>query len=85
MLGTKIGGGIEYDAGENAIYLGIGKYEDEDSVSQPLLNNGTFTQIMKANGLLVKNNEWWYCLKYASFGNVFAQYCKLIDDIKNNQ
>lgn len=85
LLGTKIRAAIEYDAGENAIYFGIAKYDDEDRVSQSLLSNGTFTQIMKANGLSVKNNEWWYCLKYASFDNVFAQYCKLIGDIRNNQ
>lgn len=85
LLGTKVRAAIEYDAGKNLVYFGITKYDDGDNVSQSLLKNDAFRNIMKTNGLAVKNNEWWYCLKYASFDNVFAQYRKLLNDMKNHQ
>lgn len=85
LLGTKVRAAIEYDAGKKLVYFGIAKYDDEDNVSQSLLEDVVFRNIMKINGLTVKNNEWWYCLKYASFDNVFAQYRKLLNDMKNHQ
>ena len=85
LLGTKVRAAIEYDAGKKLVYFGITKYDDEDNVSQSLLEDVVFRNIMKINGLTVKNNEWWYCLKYASFDNVFAQYRKLLNDMKNHQ
>ena len=85
LLGTKVRAAIEYDAGKKLVYFGITKYDDEDKESQSLLEDGLFRKIMKINGLTVKNNEWWYCLKYASFDNVFAQYRKLLNDMKNHQ
>ena len=85
LLGTKVRAAIEYDAGKKLVYFGVAKYNDEDNVSQSLLEDVVFRNIMKINGLTVKNNEWWYCLKYASFDNVFAQYRKLLNDMKNHQ
>lgn len=73
---------IEYYEKSKKIYFGIAKLSDEEKVSQELLNSETFQNIMTENGLNVKNNEWWYCLKFSSLDNVFQEYRHLIEAIK---
>ena len=69
---------IEYYAKRKQIYYGIAKVDEEDVVSQELLNSAAFQNIITENGLTVKNNEWWYCLKLSSFDRVFEEYCELL-------
>ena len=73
---------IEYYVKSKKIYFGIAKSNDEEKVSQELLNNETFQRIITENGLTVKNNEWWYCLKFSTFDKVFQEYLHLIKAIK---
>lgn len=51
---------VEYYVKSKRIYFGIAKLNDEEKVSQELLNSETFQNIITENGLTVKNNEWWY-------------------------
>lgn len=74
---------IEYDARSRKVYFGIAKLGDEDKVSQELLNSETFRNIITENGLTVKNNEWWYCLRFSSFDRVFSEYCELLASCRN--
>lgn len=74
---------VEYDTKSRKIYYGIAKLDGEDTVSQELLNSEKFRQIMSEDGLSVKNNEWWYCMKFSSFDNVFQEYRHLIDTVNN--
>ena len=74
---------VEYDTKSRKIYYGIAKFDGEDTVSQELLNSEKFRQIMSEGGLSVKNNEWWYCMKFSSFDNVFQEYRHLIDTVNN--
>ncbi len=74
---------VEYDTKSRKIYYGIAKLDGEDTVSQELLNSEKFMQIMSEGGLSVKNNEWWYCMKFSSFDNVFQEYRHLIDTVNN--
>lgn len=76
---TIVGLTIEYDIKTKSIYYGITKTDSNDKVSQELLNNDTFKRIIKECGLSVKNNEWWYCLRYSSFDKVFEEYIELIN------
>lgn len=76
---------IEYDAKSKQIYFGIAKLYGEDTVSQELLNSEKFRRIMSECGLSVKNNEWWYCMKFSSFDNIIKEYQHLIDTINNLQ
>ena len=73
---------VEYYAKSKKIYFGIAKFNDEGKVSQELLNSETFQRIITENKLTVKNNEWWYCLKYSTFDKVFQEYLHLIKAIK---
>lgn len=70
---------VEYYVKSKKIYFGIAKLNDEDKVSQELLNSETFQNVITENGLTVKNNEWWYCLKFSTFDKVFQEYRHLID------
>lgn len=72
---------IEYDSGSNRIYFGITKHVETDSVSRDLLNSSILRQFMKENGMTLKNNEWWYCLRYSTFDNVFSQYERMLNNI----
>lgn len=74
---------VEYDTKSRKIYYGIAKLDGADTVSQELLNSEKFRQIMSESGLSVKNNEWWYCMKFSSFDNVFQEYRHLIDTVNN--
>lgn len=74
---------VEYDAKSRKMYYGIAKLDGEDAVSQELLNSERFRQIMSECGLSVKNDEWWYCMNFASFNNVFQAYRHLIDTVNN--
>ena len=69
---------IEYYVKRKQVYYGIAKVDDEDKVSQELLNSETFRNIITENGLTVKNNEWWYCLD-----RVFSEYCELLASCRN--
>lgn len=73
---------IEYYEKSNRIYFGIAKLNDEEKVSQELLNSKTFQNIITENELTIKNNEWWYCLKFSTFDKVFQEYQHLIEAIK---
>lgn len=70
---------VEYYVKSKKIYFGIAKLNDEDKVSQELLNSEIFQNIITESGLTVKNNEWWYCLKFSTFDKVFQEYRHLID------
>ena len=74
---------VEYDAKSRKMYYGIAKLDGEDAVSQELLNSERFRQIMSECGLSVKNDEWWYCMNFASFNNVFQAYRHLIDTVNS--
>lgn len=69
---------IEYYTKTKKLYYGIAKLNEEDQISQDLLDSETFRKIMSDCGLTVTNNKWWYCLKYASFDDIFTQYNELI-------
>lgn len=69
---------VEYYVKSNKIYFGIAKLNDEEKVSQELLNSKIFQNIITENGLTIKNNEWWYCLKFSTFDKVFQEYRHLI-------
>lgn len=69
---------VEYYVKSNKIYFGIAKLNDEEKVSQELLNSKIFQNIITENGLIIKNNEWWYCLKFSTFDKVFQEYRHLI-------
>ena len=73
---------VEYDAKSKKIYYGIAKFDGEDTVSQELLNNEKFRQIMSECGLSVANNEWWYCMKSASFDTVCQEYRHLMETVR---
>ena len=73
---------VEYDAKSKKIYYGIAKFDGEDTVSQELLNNEKFRQIMSECGLSVANNEWWSCMKSASFDTVCQEYRHLMDTVR---
>ncbi|MBO8447509.1 MAG: hypothetical protein IAC32_07190 [Bacteroidetes bacterium] len=79
MNGVDIRIIVEYYVKSKKIYFGIAKLNDEDKVSQELLNSETFQNVITENGLTVKNNEWWYCLKFSTFDKVFQEYRHLID------
>lgn len=79
MNGVDIRIIVEYYVKSKKIYFGIAKLNDEDKVSQELLNSEAFRNIMAENGLTVKNSEWWYCLKFSTFDKVFQEYRHLID------
>lgn len=72
---------VEYYVKSNRIYFGISKLNDEEKVSQELLNSETFQNIIAENRLTIKNNEWWYCLKFSTFDKVFQEYHHLIKTI----
>ncbi len=72
---------IEYDVKSRKIYFGVAKLKDEEKVSQELLHSETFQKIITENGLTVKNNEWWYCLKFSTFNKVFQEFRHLIEAI----
>lgn len=74
---------IEYDEKRRKVYCGIQKISGDDRVSQELLDSDNFKTIMKDTGMSVKNNEWWYCMKYVSFDDVYAQFNNIIDTIKS--
>ena len=69
---------IEYYTKTKKLYYGIAKLNEEDQISQDLLDSETFRKIMSDCGLTVTNNKWWYCLQYASFDDIFTQYNELI-------
>ena len=73
---------VEYDTKSRKIYYGIAKFDGEDTVSQELLNNEKFRQIMSECGLSVANNEWWYCMKSASFDTVCQEYRHLMETVR---
>ena len=72
---------VEYYVKSKKIYFGIAKLNDEEKISQELLNSETFQNIITENGLTVKSNEWWYCLKYSTLDKVFQEYWHLIEVI----
>ena len=72
---------IEYYEKSRKIYFGIANNNGE-KVSQELLNSDTFQNIIRENGLTVKNNESWYCLKFSTFSKIFQEYQHLIETIK---
>lgn len=72
---------VEYYVKSKRFYFGIAKLNDEDKVSQELLNSGIFQNIITENELIVKNNEWWYCLKFSTLDKVFQEYRHLIEVI----
>ena len=72
---------VEYYVKSKRIYFGIKKLNDEEKVSQELLNSETFQNIITENGLTVKNNGSWYCLKFSTFNKVFQEYQHLIKTI----
>ncbi len=72
---------IEYYEKSRRIYFGIANW-GEEKVSQELLNSETFQNIITENGLTVKNNGTWYCLKFSTFRKVFQEYRYLIETIK---
>ena len=74
---------VEYDAKSRKMYYGIAKLDGEDAVSQELLNSERFRQIMSECGLSIKNDEWWYCMNFASFNDIFQAYQHLIDTVNN--
>ena len=69
---------IEYYVKSKKVYFGIAKLNDKEKVSQELLNSEKFQKIIAENGLTVKNNEWWYCLKFSTLDKVFQEYRHLI-------
>lgn len=69
---------IEYYVKRKQVYYGITKVDDEDEVSQELIHNPAFEKFMSGSGMQVKNNEWWYCLRFSSFDRVFSEYCELL-------
>ena len=73
---------VEYYVKSKKIYFGIAKLNDEGKVSQEVLHSETFQNVIKENGLTVKNDEWWYCLKFSTLDNVFQEYRHLIEVIK---
>lgn len=73
---------VEYYVKSKKVYFGIAKLNDEDNISQELLDSEAFRNIMAENGLTVKNNGSWYCLKFSTFGNVFQEYRHLISNVK---
>ena len=72
---------IEYYVKSKKVYFGIAKLNDKEKVSQELLNSEKFQRIIAENGLTVKNNEWWYCLKFSTLDKVFQEYRYLIGSI----
>ena len=73
---------IEYYTKRKQVYYGIAKVDDEDKVSQELMNSETFQNIITENGLTVKNNEWWYCQRFSSLDCVFEEFCKLLASVE---
>ena len=73
---------IEHDMKSKKTYFGIAKLDENDTVSQELLNNGKFRQVVSDSGLMVKQNNWWYCLKFAPLDNIFEQYSRLVESMR---
>ncbi len=82
-VGVRIA--IEYYVKSKKVYFGIAKLNAEDENSQGLLNSETFQNIIRENGLTVKNNETWYCLKFSTFSKAFQEYRHLIETINETQ
>ena len=82
-VGVRIA--IEYYMKSKRVYFGIAKLNAEDENSQELLNSETFQNIIRENGLTVKNNETWYCLKFSTFSKAFQEYRHLIETINETQ
>lgn len=72
---------VEYYVKSKRVYFGIAKLGVEGENPQELLDSETFQNIVRENGLTVKNNETWYCLKFSTFGKVFQEYRHLIETI----
>lgn len=81
VAGIRVHGTIEYYVKGKQLYYGIQKADENDKVSQTLLNSDAFKTMMNDFGMSVKNNEWWYCLKHVSFEDAFSQYKNFIDII----
>lgn len=77
--GIRVNGTIEYYTKGKQLYYGIQKADENDEVSQTLLNSDAFKGMMNELGMFVKNDEWWYCLKHVSFDDAFPQYKEFID------
>ncbi len=75
---------IEYYAAENQLYFGIQKHKEGDRVLQSVLNNETLKKIARDFGLTMKNNEWWYYLKFVSFDQAYPEYKKFIETLKRS-
>ena len=72
---------VEYYVKSRKIYFGIARLNEEENVSRELLNSETLQKIIRENGLTVKNNETWYCLKFSTFDKVFQEYRQLIEAV----
>ena len=82
-VGVRIA--IEYYVKSKKVYFGIAKLNAEGENSQELLDSETFQNIIRENGLTVKNNETWYCLKFSTFSKAFQEYRHLIETINETQ
>ena len=76
---------VEYDAKSKKTYCGIQKVSEQEQVSQQLLDSEKFKEIMNKTGMSVKNNEWWYCLKFVSFSHAYEELHKLIGVIAESK
>ena len=70
---------LEYYVKSKRIYFGIAKLNEEDKVSQELLNSETLQNIITENKLTIKNDEWWYCLKFSTSDKIFQEHRHLIE------
>ena len=82
---TEVRATVEYDTKSKKIYCGIQKADEQEQVSQQLLGSEMFKGIMSETGMFVKNNEWWYCLKFVSFTSAYEQLENLMQIIAKSK